>query len=214
MGRFWHKFSRSQQNQLLILFCALMLAGYALWYVKVYKEINFNERMISRREDRMAKHAAPVPEPKGKVVTDRQLKEAETKKAEEERNLRRLLQRFVALDDVQARQVLQRELSELSSGLGMRVIKLEGALRRSVRENEVPDFEKVPDADVRYGRPLIIFEAWGSYFALQTMLDELDSLSYLVSPVNIRITADEPRMTARQAVETQQLLRIEMVLAI
>jgi hypothetical protein len=214
MRNLWYRFNNTQQNQILILVSALMLGAYALWFSGLYKDNTKLEQMINRRLDRIETRAAPIAEPTNSAATEKQIQQLQKNLTDNNRNLQRLLQRFAPLDNPVQQQLLRRELSELASGLGMRVIKLEGALKRNKDLQIAPDFDAKSEIDRRFGRPLLIFEAWGSYFALQTLLDDLDSLSYTIAPVNIRITADEPTMSARQALEHQQVLRIELVLAI
>lgn len=211
---FWHRLSSTQQNQILVLICAFVLCGYGLWYSGVYKSISDHENMISRRENRMQVRAKDIEQPKSAAATEKQIADLQSQLEVDKRNIKRLLQRFVPINDPGQQQSLRRELSNLANGLGMRVIKLEGALHRSRDVNEAPELSGTADIDKRYGRPLLVFEAWGTYFSLQTLLDELDTLSYTVAPINIQIEADEPKMNARQALDVQQLLRIELVLAI
>ena len=214
MRNLWYRFNKTQQTQILILISALILGTYALWFNSLNKDNTKLEQMINRRLDRIEARAAPIAEPKNSAATEKQIQKLQKHLAENNRNLQRLLQRFAPLDNPEQQQLLRRELSELASGLGMRVIKLEGALRRSRDSEKAPSLDKNSEIDQNFGRPLLIFEAWGSYFALQTLLDDLNSLSFTISPVNIRLTADEPTMNARQALEHQQVLRIELVLAI
>lgn len=211
---FWQRLSAAQQNQVLVLVCAVLLGAYGIWYSGVYKEIANSENMIGRRENRMETRAADVPQPKNNSATEKQLAGIKAQLERDQRSLQRLEQRFVPADSPEQQQTLRRELSTMANGLGMRVIKLEGALQRSDKVDEAPELNEAAEIDKRYGRPLLVFEVWGTYFALQTLLDELGTLSYTVAPVNLQVTADEPKMSARQALEVQQLLRIEMVLAI
>jgi hypothetical protein len=213
-GNVWKRLGRSQQNQLLLLFCACLLGGYGVWFSGLHKTITDTENRISRLQNRIETRAADLPQPQSSATTERQIADLQAQLELDQRTLERLLQRFVPLDNAQQQQTLRRELSTLASGLGMRVIKLESALRRSNKVAEAPDPGAHAHIDRHYGRPLLLLEVWGTYFALQTLLDELDTLSYTVAPVNLQVSADEPKMTARQAMEVPQLLRIEMVLAI
>ncbi len=214
MKSLWLKLSKTQQNQLLILITAVMLAGYGLWYSDVYKDIADTENRINRRLDRIENRAETVVQPKSTVGLEKQIEEISGKFEQDKLSLRRLLQRFTPIENSQEQQKLRRELSDLANSLGMRVIKLEGSLKRSDDINNAPEVDQESDVDRVYGRPLLIFEAWGSYFAVQTLLDELNTLSYTVAPIRFQVIADEPNMNARQALEVQQLLRVEMVLAI
>ncbi|GAA6168673.1 hypothetical protein [Sessilibacter corallicola] len=214
MKSLWLKLSKTQQNQLLILITAVMLAGYGLWYSDVYKDIADTENRINRRLDRIENRAETVVQPKSTVGLEKQIEEISGKFEQDKQSLRRLLQRFTPIENSQEQQKLRRELSDLANSLGMRVIKLEGSLKRSDDINNAPEVDQESDVDRVYGRPLLIFEAWGSYFAVQTLLDELNTLSYTVAPIRFQVIADEPNMNARQALEVQQLLRVEMVLAI
>ncbi len=214
MKSLWLKLSKTQQNQLLILITAAMLAGYGLWYSNVYKDIADTENRISRRLDRIENRTETVIQSKSTVGIEKQIEEIGGKLEQDKQSLRRLLQRFTPIENSQEQQKLRRELSDLANSLGMRVIKLEGSLKRSDDINNAPEVDQESDVDRVYGRPLLIFEAWGSYFAVQTLLDELNTLSYTVAPIRFQVIADEPNMNARQALEVQQLLRVEMVLAI
>jgi len=216
MNLFWQRLSSIQQTQILVLFSALILAGYLLWFKTIYQDNVKLEQQISRRENRLASRANPLSAVQNSSTAEKDIKALEKALALEKRSLQRIRQRFVPLDNPEQQQRLRRELSELASGLGMRIIKLEGAMRRSKNDTlqNAPDFNEQSEIDPRYGRPLVIFEAWGNYFALQTLLDDLNSLSFIIAPVNLRITADERPMNPQQALQVQQILHIQLVLAI
>ena len=214
MKNFWARLGTTQQTQILVLGCAAIIGGYVFWFNSINTE-NINlEQKISRRANRLAARTVTVPQARSTIGTENQIKELQKKLDIDSRNLKRLLQRFAPIDDQEQRQILRRELSDLASGLGMRVIRLEGAQARTTQSNAVPDFNSTSDIDQYTGRPLIKFEAWGGDFALQTLLDDLDTLSYTMAPIRIQLTADEPKMSAQQGLEQQQILHINLVFAI
>ena len=208
----WAKLSFGQQNQVLILACALLLGLYGLWYSGIYKEITRQHNMISRLHNRMETRAADIPQPKPGAATERRIDELKARIGSDQASLARLQQRFVPDDQAELQQKLRHELSTLASGLNMRVVRLENARRR--QSDKAPTLDEVNQHNNPYGRPLLLFEAWGSYFALQSLLDELGTLSYTVAPVTLQVRAEETAANAQQALSTPQNLRIELVLAI
>ena len=214
MKNFWSRLGKTQKTQIIALFCAAIIGGYMLWFNSINTTNMDLENKISRRENRLEARSVATPKTKNSASTEKQIRQLQKKLDGDNRNLNRLLQRFAPIDDQEQRQILRRELSDLASGLGMRVIRLEGAQGRARNTDSVPTFDETSDIDKHTGRPLINFEAWGGYFALQTLLDDLDTLSYTMAPVKIELTADEPKMSAQQGVEQQQILHINLVFAI
>ncbi|OUS30921.1 hypothetical protein A9Q99_05285 [Gammaproteobacteria bacterium 45_16_T64] len=214
MKIFWTRLGNTQQTQILVLASAALLGLYMLWFNGIYKDNVALDQKISRRINRLESRAVTPPPTKNTAGSEKKIGKLQKSVDDDNRNFQRLLQRFAPLDSPEHRQTLRRELAELASGLGMRVIRLEGALGRSKDSSSVPTFDEGSDIDKHTGRPLINFEAWGGYFALQTLLDDLSTLSYTVAPIRVELIADEPKMSARQGVEQQQILRINLVFAI
>lgn len=212
--KFWTSLNRTQQNQIIILGCAAFIGAYALWFTGVHKNNADLENKINRKTDRVEARKTQISEIKSDTKSLAAIKKTDELLEEKEQTFRRLSQRFVPVGAQEQQQKLRRELSELAKGLGMRVIRLEGSMRRPGDETQAPDFNDSSEISKNYGRTLLVFHAWGSYFSTQSFLEELDSLSYFVSPVNFRIIATEPRLTAQQASQQQQTLRVELVLAI
>lgn len=210
----WNKLTRAQQNQTLILVMAVVLGGYGFWYSGVHKELANTENLISRKQNRLEKRASVQPAPKVAKASEKEITTLRETLVQEEADFRRLMQRFVPLDSQQQQQRLRRELTNLATGLGLKITRLEDVGRRSGNDQNAPDFGNYTEVDPRYGRPLLSLQAWGPYFGVQTFLDELASLSYVVAPVNFRLMAQEDENQAPNSRPEAPVLKVEMVLAI
>jgi len=214
MKEHWIKLTRAQQNQTLILVTAVMLGGYGFWYSGVHKELAKTENLVSRKQNRLEQRASVQPAPKAARASEKDITALRDALEQEEADFRRLMQRFVPLDSQQQQQRLRRELTNLATGMGLKINKLEDVARRAGNAQTAPDFGNYTEVDPRYGRPLLALQAWGSYFGVQSFLDELASLSYVAAPVNFRLLAQEDEDQTPNSRPEAPVLKVEMVLAI
>lgn len=201
--------SKKEKTQIIILVLALAIGGYGVWYAGVYDKVSHTENMINRAKNRIKvkkERTLPVPE---KATSENELQKARELLKEAKLAYKRVSQRFVSLNSKKEQQRLRHEISELATSLQMHVIILEDAQRAHIGKDEAPRFEQV---NRDYGRPLLELHAITHYFAVQTFLDELNSLSYFVAPVHFKLEAEESRLKPEQAAQQQQLLRLEVIL--
>lgn len=180
--------SSAKKNQVLILICATLLAGYfGVWYPIKSQDVEHSENMVSRKQNRIQTRTSGVEMPKASArKLENQLKALETQLTGVDGKLSDMSRKFVPLDTLEDLQTMRLEISQLAKISGVNVIEMGGGKRdASISIENVMRRETAN----RFGRPLVALKAKATYAQLLRFTYGLNDLAYSVSIVNVDIVA-------------------------
>ena len=187
--------SESDKNKILIIFCAILAAGYiGVWYPQTSEEITFQENMINRRLDRIKNRVANIPEPAAAPVNlKRTLAALDESLVERRGRLLELEARFASLETPEELQALRLEVSRLAQESKVLIERMGGFAPSSSQETGVTSAEALArSASNRFGRPLMELRARADFGGLMRFLQRLGDLRHNVSVVRLGLKLAEP----------------------
>ncbi|GAB6071122.1 hypothetical protein JCM30760_22190 [Thiomicrorhabdus hydrogeniphila] len=207
----WNSLGRKKQNQILVLLTFGVVAIYLLgWHWQNYKALEFSENMVSRAENRLELKEKSIPKmPEAAGTYLKKIDEQTKKENELELEYNQISTLFMPLDNVQSYQALRLSISSLAEENHVRIESV----------NEVNKGAQTVAGNAKFliskkwGRPLLKYHLHLRYFDLLNFIDELDSLDFQVSVVNIEVEA-ELVDEATIDVSADQNLAVVLVLAL
>jgi len=216
--QWWKPLPRKQQNQMLVLFMAVVLGGYGAYFISLNKDIKHAENMMNRSKNRMAAKYKNIKEPKqNPAVIKKKLDILAADLQQKSDRLAGLEESLMPLDSMTHVQQMRLSISQLAERSGMVIRKMEGRIDRRMSDVESEPGEEFLRAQLnnRYQRPLINLTSTVDFRGLLAFLDGLQGLDYNVSPVKINIHALVPdQLDPDSALQQQQFLRLRILLAL
>ncbi|MDR2624989.1 MAG: hypothetical protein LBC37_01505 [Zoogloeaceae bacterium] len=226
----WRKLSTRQRSQFVFGLCAFLIVFYTLIIhpagEKKLENLRYREEKLNVR---IKSSSGNIPTPSKQDRNELSLEQANREIARIENTLenlkkeeQRLLQRFVALDNLEGVQVLKSALAQLAESGDMEIIAIEHIYTRREDRNAPPTKERLLAAGQGnpYKRPLLHFRARASYRGLMRFLDGLGDLPYIAAPVwsNIRVNSEKRPKNASNSLDTgsskpREWLEVELHLA-
>jgi len=186
------------KNLLLILAASVLILGYIFGiYAPLRQETQFTQNMVNRQMNRLETRAS-LPDPP--AISEAQLAEDLDRLAADRRGLEARVglfeERFVSLDTVDGVKALRLEIASLAEWAGLDVERFGEVNER----NETVDSLSALDGMIRapYGRPVMRFEAKGSFGQIEQFVRSLGRLEDSAAILRLDIAApefhDEPDM--------------------
>jgi hypothetical protein len=188
----WRKLSTQQRSLAVFGLCAFLIVFYALVIYpagnKKFENLRYREGKLNLRIKNSGGDFTPSPQSRNELSleqAERELAKVETTLNDLKKEEQRLLQRFVALDDLEGLQVLKSALAQLAESGDMEITAIEHIYRHRDDRDAPPTKELLLAAGQGnpYKRPLLRFRARASYRGLMRFLDGLGDLPYLAAPV-------------------------------
>lgn len=187
----WQKLAPAEKKKIKVLLAFAMVALYSPVYFKTNAKLQHNKNMVNRIKDRISKRTAGAELgqdiPNSRVVENRQ-KKIEEKIAILHTKLNNTGVKFAPIDSAEDRQALKVEFSTLAEKVDLELLSVS---RRGASVSGEDDAKLVLDKSTH--RPLVDVEARAGYVELLNFLDGLETLSYQVAVMNIRIYAQKER---------------------
>jgi hypothetical protein len=226
----WRKLSTRQRWQAVFGLCAFLIVFYALIVYpaghKKLETLRYREEKLNVRIKNSGGASTPSQQDRNELSLEqanRELAKAAADLDSLKKEEQRLLERFVALDDLEGLQVLKSALAQLAETGDMEIAAIEHIYKRREDRDVPPTRELLLAAGQEnpYKRPLLRFKARASYRGLMRFLDGLGSLPYLAAPVwsDIHVNSEKrPKNTGKNldsgASKPREWLEVEIHLAI
>jgi hypothetical protein len=218
----WRRLSTRQRTQAIFGLCAFMIVFYALIIYpsghKKLETLRYREEKLNIRIKNSGRAFTPGKQEKDELGTEqarREIAKVEATLSGMKTEEKRLLERFVALDDLEGLQVLKSALARLAETGDMEIIAIEHIYAQAGRDTP-PTRELLMAAGQEnpYKRPLLRFKARADYRGLMRFLDGLEELPYIAAPVWSDIRIGSGKNAPTRANEAAARLEVEIHLAI
>jgi hypothetical protein len=226
----WRKLSGAQRWQAVLGLCVFLIGFYALIIHPVGKNkletLRYREEKLNIRiKNSGGGGFTPGKQDKNELSMEqanREVAKVEATLNDLKKEQQRLLQRFVALDDLEGLQVLKSALAQLAESGDMEITAIEHIYARKEDRDAPPTQERLLFAGQEnpYKRPLLRFKARASYRGLMRFLDGLGDLPYLAAPVwsDIHVNSEKRPKTTGNNLDTsaskpREWLEVEIHLA-
>jgi hypothetical protein len=226
----WRRLSGAQRWQAALGLCVFLIGFYALVIHPAGKNkletLRYREEKLNMRiKNSGGGGFTPGKQDKNELSLEqanREIARIENTLENLKKEENRLLQRFVALEDLEGLQVLKSALAQLAESGDMEITAIEHIYARKEDRDAPPTKERLLTAGQEnpYKRPLLRFKARASYRGLMRFLDGLGDLPYLAAPVwsDIHVNSEKRPKPAGNSLDAgdgrpREWLEVELHLA-
>ena len=190
----WRKMSPGEKLRLQLVIAFLMLGMYSLIFYQARKKLDYAEKMLHRRQDRIEKRANidkignNLLNPK---TIEKKIKEAEQELKDLTSDFDELDTGFAPLDSSDVKRQLMLEISTLADRTSINLLSVS---QKGVSLKGGSDSAYL-DPEIK--RPLLDVRAHARFWNLIDFFNGLKELSFHVSVMNLKLYSDPPRRNSR-----------------
>jgi hypothetical protein len=208
----WRKMSRPDRARTQILLVCALLALYAPLYLNSSEQLFESEKNLNRRKNRIETRTNIDGIDSGGFNLrglERKIEKANAQLQTVSADFEALHTHFAPLNSADAQQQLMLEISTLAEESGVQLLSV-------FKKGDAAQGEATIAVDHVLGRPLINVTAIAPFEYLLYFLNELETLSYHVSVVNLKLYTSNPNEnpSATQATTSTSGLHIQLQLSL